>query len=127
MAEQTMIDRLVLILGDAKYIHGIAMISSELVDEIIVTLKEGQAAIDKLTPYALAQIARLRYASISDELEDAEDEQERRAVASELANWDQTTLRAIELMEAQWERDRKTLLRVELADMVKASVAKGGR
>ena len=91
------------------------------IDDVRAALADAQAQIDQLTPYALAQIARLRYASISDELEDAEDELERRAVGKELADWDQTTIRAIALMEARWERDRKTMVRVELGDMVKAA------
>lgn len=97
------------------------------INGFIAAQEDAAAEIAKLKPYALVQIAKLKRDSAVEELDGAEDEQERRQCASELEEWHEMAFRATTLMREQWERDRKTLVRVELGDMVKASVAKGGR
>lgn len=81
-------------------------------------LKDAEAEIAKLKPYAFVQIAKLKRDSAIEELDGAEDEEERRQCARDLGDWHEMAFRATNLMREQWERDRKTMVRVELAAMV---------
>lgn len=77
--------------------------------------------VAKLKPYAFVQIAKLKRDSAIKELDGAEDEEERQQCARDLGDWREMAFRATNLMREQWERDRKTMVRVELSDMVKAA------
>lgn len=83
--------------------------------------EDAAAEVAKLKPYAFVQIAKLKRDSAIEELNGAEDEEERRQCARDLGDWHEMVFRATNLMREQWERDRKTMVRVELGDMVKAA------